>query len=72
MQRVKFSQWKVTNFLEVTNFFPPSNNFTRLKLPPVFFTDKVYANLPRNATVRLTYPLSIDSQNQETFLAPST
>ena len=36
---VKLNQWKVTNFFEVTNFFP-IYNFTRLKLTPVFFTDK--------------------------------
>ena len=33
---------------------------------------KKYTNLARNATVRLSYPRSRDSQGQETFLTPST
>ena len=31
----------------------------------------IYTNLPVNAIVRLPYPWSRDSQDQETFLAPS-
>ena len=31
----------------------------------------IYTNLPVNAIVRLLYPQSGDSQDQETFLAPS-
>ena len=31
----------------------------------------IYANLPKNAIVRLSHPWSGDSHGQETFLAPS-
>ena len=32
----------------------------------------IYTNLPVNAIVRLPHPRSVDSQGQETFLAPPT
>ena len=37
------------------------------------FGEKIYtpANIPRNTTVRLPHPRREDSQDQETFLAPS-
>ena len=31
----------------------------------------IYANLPVKVIVRLPHPRSVDSQGQETFLAPS-
>ena len=34
-------------------------------------TGHIYATLPRNAKVRIPDPWSGDSQDQETFLAPS-
>ena len=45
---VKFSQGKITNFLEVTNFFP--NLFYPTKINPgFFFSNKVIFDSTKNA-----------------------